>query len=92
MTHQINELFPAEETASLSPRLRWMRKHNVSVKFNSDAEPYEPWEAYIGRYDPMKQLNCSGELEGPFMASGDCEHDAIVKLAVANGWKLWNEE
>ena len=24
-------------------------------------------------------------------AEGDTEHDAIVSLAIKNGWRLWNE-
>jgi hypothetical protein len=72
-----DELFAVPE--SLSPRLRWMRRHGITTRRNDITEtPSANWEAYQA---------CSGDWE-----PGDTEHDAIANLAEALGIRLWNEE
>ena len=75
-----------------SPRLKWMREHNVSTHFDKDVQPDEedeftgetifPWAAYSGK----------PELKRQGVGFGNTEHEAIVELAIRKDWKLWNEE
>lgn len=74
-----DELFAIEPT--LSRRLKWMRDHDISmgeIMFSED----EPWIAWVG----VLESGPSGNF-----AQASNEHDALIALAKANGWKLWNE-
>ena len=78
-------LFPEEEVAVLSPRLRWMNKHNIRTR-KSGSE----WEAWIGNYEEA-QTDLSYKASKRF-AVGTSEDDCLHTLALNNGWPLWNEE
>lgn len=92
-----SELFPAETVAMESPRLRWMKRHDVKTKKRTDLNrDVEPWEAWTGEYDfaleeTLKGVKCYPDAS-PFLAWGKTEDDALLHLAENNGWKLWNEE
>ena len=75
-----------------SPRLKWMREHNVSTRFSKNIKVGEedecsgeslfPWAAFVG--EP--------KFPRPGVGFGNTEHEAIVELSIRKGWKLWNEE
>lgn len=74
-----DELFEVPE--QLSPRLKWMREHAIKVYKSDVSDALEPWIA-----DSSRALKA-----GTSAFSGATEDEAIVELAKANGWKLWNE-
>lgn len=89
-----NDLFPDLEP-SMSPKLRWLKKHNVTVERNQRlADDEELWEAWVWqRNDAIQQQEEFFEgLSGPYFAAANTEDEALYKLAVANEWRLWNEE
>lgn len=78
----MNELF--DLPPSLSPRLAWMKEHDVKTAISPCLVAGEqPWNAW------------TGELEGGIFtekcSTGETEDEAIVALALANGWRLWTE-
>lgn len=85
----MSELFPAEQVSKDSPRLAWIKSHNVQTIHNSDVQLGEecpesgetlyPWCASIGRFNGAN---------GHF---GNSEDEAITALAIAKGIRLWNE-
>lgn len=86
---EIAELFSPESVASDSPRLAWMKKHDIHV--HHTATIAEPWSAWIG--DLQESIERGGfdpELGG--YATGNTEDEAIFALARARGIRLWNEE
>jgi len=79
----MSDLFEIPE--QLSPRLKWMKEHDVHTDKCRYLQAGEaPWSAWQG--DMMKAMS--------FMeiSTGETEDEAIVHLAKAMGWKLWNEE
>lgn len=75
-----------------SPRLRWLKKHDVHTHHNKNVQPGDedelsgetiyPWVAYKGLPNfPM-----------PNAGYGNTEHEAIVDWAIKNNVRLWNEE
>ena len=76
----MNELFKIPET--LSPRLQWMRDHDVKTIPDAWDSFYERerWAAYTGTIADMPELYY-----------GDTEDEAIVDLAKKNNLKLCNE-
>jgi len=74
-----NELFTVP--VQLSPRLAWMEKHAVKVYQSDVADTAIPWVA--------DSLNAKTSATSVF--AGATQDEAIVALALANGWKLWNE-
>lgn len=75
----MNELFPIEP--SLSPRLRWIERHQVRTRETTDAERHmetdDLWLAWLEGDD--------------FGGSGMTEDEAIVDLAKNLRIALWNE-
>lgn len=69
-----------------SPRLKWLKKHNVKTwRTESDETSNKPWLAWAQDED--------GDVPHDGNASfGATEHDALVNLAMMLGWRLWNEE
>lgn len=101
-----DELFPADAMEALSPRLQWMREHNVNTKYRSDLEGDDTpkWECYKGDdwADAVEKVFGAGTtLDGkhryypcdnPDFTIGDSEHEVLALMAERNDWKLWNEE
>jgi len=68
-----------------SPRLRWIKKHQINTYCSGKAEDFdgEPWNCWQG-----KPEDCSkGHYE-----TGATEHESIVNWAIKNNVRLWNEE
>lgn len=65
-----------------SPRILWMRKHDVKVvpEVWDEFNDRERWAAYTGLIDDLPELHF-----------GDTADDAIVEFAKKNNLKLWNE-
>jgi len=59
----------------LSPKLQWMKAHNVTT------QKHEGDNIANGTQWEARVPN----------GIGDTEDEAIVELAKANNWKLWNE-
>ncbi len=77
----MTELFPIEETLSLSPYEQWKRSFIESHKvwtLNCPEDKEQPWAAKMESEHPI----CYGKTE----------REALVELAVSKGIKLWNEE
>lgn len=77
----------------LSPRLAWMKNHNVRLhEFTSDPDDvstfnhcgFGRWLAFVGKMP-------RSENDGTW-ACADTEDAALVGIAKLNGWLLWNEE
>ena len=81
-----DELFPDASVAMDSPRLRWMKKHDVQTRY--DGERYMAW---IGDFDEAVEHGGDDPDAGGY-ARAETEDDAI--LLIANGYhlRLWNEE
>jgi len=90
----MNELFPVAAVTQDSPRLKWLKAHQVQTHHHANIEPGEespetgetlyPWVACVG---PLR-LN---ELRADY-AFGDTEDEACVALAKAKGWRTWLEQ
>lgn len=86
----MNELFPVESVASESPRLKWMKQHDVCTHFATHMQqPGEkPWCAWLPEFDdPTRGIPSDPDLCG----YGATEDDALADLAINQGLKLWNE-
>jgi len=86
----MNELFPSDVGAMLSPRLVWRKKHGVQTAHSADCgdEDFLPWFCWL-------DSDCArpGEMPG-FRAPcgyGRTEDEAMRDLAVTRGIPLWNE-
>ena len=83
-----DELFPAEAVASESPRLRWLKAHDVHT---FDAKNHnDPRSLSVGELTAAIAAGGDNPEAGGY-AVGDTEDDAICALAKARGWRLWNE-
>lgn len=88
-----DDLFPIETT--LSPRLRWMQKHNLETEHipNGGTESAETgdwiphWICRVKKLHPNYSLYFEREI-----GSGDTEEESIADFAVNAGIRLWNEE
>lgn len=78
-----DELFSPPE--QLSPRLAWMKKHDVYTELFGDY--CEELDAGTGRWSAWIGLRA-----GCVEFTADTEQDAIDRLAKWHGLKLWNEE
>lgn len=79
----MDELFETEE--QLSPRLAWMRKHNISTYRVPHMEiEEEPWCAWTGNFGEA--------IETDEFKTGQTEDEALLNFAKHHGLKLWNEE
>lgn len=84
------ELFPIEEITADSPRLAWMKRHDVHTAFSTCCEE-SPWSAWVGELKVAIEIGGSYPSTGGY-AIGDSEDEAIAALAEARGIPLWNEE
>ena len=76
-----------------SPRLKWLETHCVKTEHTNFTEGDKdefgndlwPWFAFIGatRFADANPKKRDG---------GATENEAIAKLAIGQGWQLWNEE
>lgn len=74
--------------------MAWLKKHRVNRIHNAEVtagdecpetgEMLFPWCAFVGVNTFPKPDSLIG--------FGNTEHEAIVELAIKQGWKLWNEE
>jgi len=76
----MKELFEIEPV--LSPRLLWIRRHDLHTSFASDLG--EPWSAWSGSLAQAIDLDNFG--------IGKTVDDALADWAEQNGVLLWNEE
>ena len=81
-----DELFPDASVAMDSPRLRWMKKHDVQTRY--DGERYMAW---IGDLDEAIEHRWA-DPDGGGYAVAATEDDAILLIAQAHHLRLWNEE
>lgn len=77
----MTELFDIGE--SLSPRLKWMREHEVRT-FSLDEGYYEEFNL-----DPWECTSNKGNFR---KGKGETEDEAIIDFARKNNLRLWNEE
>lgn len=90
-----DELFSPEAVASDSPRLRWMKRHQV-VMFHAPSSG--AWYAGLWEWYPTIRtaaeffLKETGENGASRCGYAETEDDAIADLALKHGLKLWNEE
>ena len=78
----MSELFKPEMVAGDSPRLKWIKRHQLKTERAFD-EYYDEM-----RWCAWRDLATCFDSEG----SGITEDDAIADWARRNGVKLWNEE
>lgn len=93
----MSELFPAESIASESPRLRWMRRHNLETERIPEGGPgvespetgddIPAFVCRIKKQNPNFSTYCDREIGG-----GDTEEEAIIDFAIHAGIPLWNED
>lgn len=87
----MSELFPIEET--LSPRIKWMRHHQIEVVDSGlDHEPGDQCEITGNRMYRFWAFQGGKQTKTQIAeAGGDTEDDAIVALAKKLNLKLWSE-
>lgn len=89
----MNELFPAEAVAMDSPRLAWMKRHDVRIHHSPTLCPDSPFCVWLPSNDAYPDLGAKGVPNNPSECGyGITEGDALEELAKLNGLKLWNEE
>ena len=85
----------AGASQSLSPRMAWLKNHDVRTHhFTEDPEKWDSynhlgfgtWVAYVGKTVPPH------EDSERVWSCADSEDDALVNLAKRMGWLLWQEE
>ncbi len=81
-----------EMPVSLSPRLAWMRQHEVTTHYHKPGMfgDDEGWSAFIGSWDEITG-NCVEMEEQGRLCYGHSEQEAVERLAKGQGWRLWNE-
>lgn len=80
-------LFAVPET--LSPRLAWMRKHEIRTNFCESLKD-SPWCAWL----PEDDFDDHGTIyngDDDSVGFGLTKDDAVIKLAKKKGIRLWNE-
>lgn len=82
----MSELFQIEE--SLSPRLRWMREHQITV--TDRGAHIEPGDQCMETGLPLDRF-LAHSPEFPIPMGGDTELEAIEWMAAALNIPLWNE-
>ena len=75
-----DELFSIPE--QLSPRLRWLKDHEVRTAYHNSGGEYPNWLAWTRSDDPM---------EGGVTGEGDTEDEAVTSLAKRMNWLMWTE-
>lgn len=83
----MNELF--DLAPSLSPRLKWMREHDIQVEFI----PEEERRGHEAAWEVYSYWDDAADDEDPTAHTGygETEDEAIVDFARRNHLKLWNE-
>lgn len=72
------ELFPAKAVRQLSPRLKWVKEHDVRTLHRKVHDGSKRWFAWV-------------DGVGPGQGEGETEEEACRDLGVKAGIKLWNE-
>ena len=80
----------------LSPRLKWLQKHNLTIRHDPKIKPGDecevtgetiyPWLVYAGTFPK------SGFFTGNRDAYGNTEDEALAAWARQHHKRLWNEE
>jgi hypothetical protein len=93
----VNELFPIESVTQDSPRLAWLKRHNLEtecipeggpgVESPETGEDIPAWICRVRKQHPNFSTYCDREIGG-----GNTEDDAIADFARNAGIPLWNEE
>lgn len=83
----------------LSPRLAWMKKHNVITFHLTPKDPDHVWLADFYEDDDLDIDNPAAYFASEtasngerYIGTGDTEDEAIVELCKKRRVKLWNEE
>ena len=85
-----DELFPAEAVTMDSPRLAWMKRHEIRTWFSESVEPEDgPWIAWL-RSNAGDEDGIPRDLDA--CGYGDTEEGALGDLARRHNFHLWNEE
>ena len=76
-----------------SPRLAWLKKHEIQPKHNKEVEPGDEDE-FGDRIYPFSVYGSfmRGEVKYWLAGFGDTEDEALVDFARGAGIRLWNEE
>ena len=77
----MSELFLIE--TSESPRLKWLKKHGIATGENV----FTPTHSDDYRYTYSRRADCAAGY-----GYGNSDEEAVLDLAVKQGWKLWNQE
>jgi hypothetical protein len=92
----MNELFPADTVTQLSPRLLWMKKHQVRVhcaEFMKEDPEEEPYCVWLPANDAFPEVAPDSVPNDPTKCGyGKTEEEALVALAKLENIPLWNEE
>lgn len=87
------------EEEMLSPRLRWMLRHDVAAHYFEDATHGEEWMAIMRLHEDEGlsvgeciARHCRLYEEGGRVGYGATEEDALRDLAVNTNTLTWNEE
>lgn len=81
----MNELFAPDSVSMNSPRLVWLKQHDIhTYKSPCVEEDDEPWSCWAGSFESVSKLS---DYE-----TGQTEDEAITKWAVRHGVRLWNEQ
>ncbi len=86
-----DELFPAEAVTMLSPRLAWMKRHEIYTTKGENCGEH-PWSAWWGQRNPVHFLELHEADMDDIMGFGATEEDALVDVAIKWNFPLWNEE
>ena len=94
-----DELFPVEAVQQDSPRLLWIRKHDIKTHRSDNVPESESWMALMPQEkDRNRELadimaeSCRLYDECGHIGYGATEDDAIAELARNVGLRLWFEE
>lgn len=95
-----DELFPAESLACDSPRLAWIKRHQIRRHRNpqyTEGDECAPWCAWLpsndtqpGAYPEDKDMPGGVPRDPEACGYGHTEDEALAELARIAG--LWNEE
>jgi len=80
----------------LSPRLAWIKEHQVRTHHKPGTDPetsyWLPWSAWLPKHDfSPTERGCFALAYEHFVGYGLTEEDAIIDLAKVEKIKLWNQ-
>lgn len=85
-----DELFPTEAVQMDSPRLAWMKRHEIRTWFSKHIDPEDgPWIAWL-RSNAGEEDGIPRDLDA--CGYGVTEDEALQSLARRHKFRLWNEE